>query len=149
MAMDSSTTSLPTTGMRERPGGVTFVVVLGYIVSVFVVLDGLFIILGADELRNQVFAGSSKNELIVAGVVTMIVGGIGILLTGMLSRGSRVVRILFTIWVALQIAGGLNAMISYHGEERATGVVPFVLGIVVLYLLFNQRAHDFFAKDYT
>jgi hypothetical protein len=38
-------------------------------------------------------------------------------------------------------------MISYHGEERLTGVVPFVLGIVVLYLLFNEKAHDYFAKE--
>ena len=40
----------------------------------------------------------------------------------------------------------LSAMLSYNGEERFTGVVPFVLGIVVLYLLFNEKAHDFFAK---
>ena len=38
-------------------------------------------------------------------------------------------------------------MISYNGEERFTGVVPFVLGIVVLYLLFNEKAHDYFAKE--
>ena len=56
-------------------------------------------------------------------------------------------RILFTIWIAFQIAAGLSALISYNGEERFTGVVPFVLGIVVLYLLFNEKAHDFFAKE--
>jgi hypothetical protein len=77
----------------------------------------------------------------------MVVGVIGILLTAALARGSRVVRVLFTIWIALQIAGGLRAMLSYHGEERAIGVVPFVLGVVALYLLFNPRAHDFFAKE--
>ena len=27
-------------------------------------------------------------------------------------------RILFTIWIALQIAGGLSAMLSYNGEQR-------------------------------
>ena len=36
---------------------------------------------------------------------------------------------------------------SYQGEERLTGVVPFVLGIVVLYLLFNEKAHDFFERE--
>jgi len=91
--------------------------------------------------------GSSKNELIWAGIVTMAVGVIGILLTGALARGSRVVRVLFTIWIAFQIAGGLSAMISYNGEERLTGVVPFVFGIIVLYLLFNEKAHDYFAKE--
>jgi hypothetical protein len=126
---------------------VTFVVVLAYIVSIFTIIDGLFVALGADERLNQVKAGASKNELIWAGIVMMAVGVIGVLLTGALSRGSRVVRILFTIWIAFQIAGGLSAMISYQGEERLTGVVPFVLGIVVLYLLFNEKADDYFAKE--
>jgi hypothetical protein len=134
-------------GMRVRPGGVTFVAVLAYIVSIFTILDGLFVALGADEPLNQVKAGASKNELIWAGIVMMAIGVIGVLLTGALARGSRVVRVLFTIWIAFQIAGGLSAMISYQGEERLTGVVPFVLGIVVLYLLFNEKAHDFFAKE--
>jgi uncharacterized protein YjeT (DUF2065 family) len=132
---------------RVRPGGVTFVVVLAYIVSIFTVLDGFFVTIGADELSNQIKAGMSEDELMWAGIVMMVVGVIGVLLTGALSRGSRVVRILFTIWIAFQIAGGLSAMISYHGEERLTGVVPFVLGIVVLYLLFNEKAHDYFAKE--
>jgi len=136
-----------TQGTRERPGGVTFVVVLAYIVSIFTVLNGFFVILDADTLGLQVKTGSSKNELIWAGIVTMAVGVIGVLLTGALSRGSRVVRILFTIWIAFQIAGGLSAMISYNGEERLTGVVPFVFGIIVLYLLFNEKAHDYFAKE--
>ena len=134
-------------GTRERPGGVTFVVVLAYLVSIFTVIDGFFVTIGADELSNQIKAGMSKDELMWAGIVMMVVGVIGVLLTGALSRGSRVVRILFTIWIAFQIAGGLSAMISYHGEERLVGVVPFVLGIVVLYLLFNEKAHDYFAKE--
>ena len=136
-----------TQGTTERPGGVTFVVVLAYIVSIFTVLNGFFVILDADTLGLQVKTGSSKNELIWAGIVTMAVGVIGILLTGALARGSRVVRVLFTIWIAFQIAGGLSAMISYNGEERLTGVVPFVFGIIVLYLLFNEKAHDYFAKE--
>jgi hypothetical protein len=134
-------------GGRVRPGGVTFVVVLAYIVSIFTILDGLFVAIGADEVKNQIKAGASKNEILWAGIVMMAVGVIGVLLTGALSRGSRVVRILFTIWIAFQIAGGLSAMISYQGEERLTGVVPFVLGIVVLYLLFNEKASDYFAKE--
>jgi len=132
---------------RVRPGGVTFVVVLAYLVSIFTIIDGFFVAIGADEVRNQLKAGASEDQLLCAGIVMMAVGVIGVLLTGALSRGSRVVRILFTIWIAFQIAGGLSAMISYQGEERLVGVVPFVLGIVVLYLLFNEKAHDYFAKE--
>jgi uncharacterized protein YjeT (DUF2065 family) len=147
MTTDSELAGSSMTSVRERPGGVTFVVVLGYIVAISLILDGLFVVFGADEIKNQLNSGSSEDELVTAGIVMMVVGVIGILLTAALARGSRVVRVLFTIWIALQIAGGLNAMLNYHGEERAIGVVPFVLGIVALYLLFNPRAHDFFAKE--
>ena len=36
------------TETSRRPGGVTFVVVLAYIVSIFTVLDGIFVMLDAD-----------------------------------------------------------------------------------------------------
>ena len=75
-----------TQGTTERPGGVTFVVVLAYIVSIFTVLNGFFVVLDADTFGLQRVTGASKNELIWAGIVTMAVGVIGILLTGALAR---------------------------------------------------------------
>ncbi len=141
------TTESSMTGGRERPGGITFVLVLSYIVSISIIVNGIFVILDADTLSLQVRSGSTKDELMWAGIGMIVLGVIGVLLTGALGRGSRVVRILFTIWIALQIAGGLSAMLSYNGEERAVGVLPFVLGIIVLYLLFNEKAHDYFAKE--
>ena len=77
-----------TDGTRVRPGGVTFVVVLAYLVSIFTVLDGFFVAIGADEFKNQAKAGTSKNELLWAGIVMMAVGVIGILLTGALSHAA-------------------------------------------------------------
>jgi uncharacterized protein YjeT (DUF2065 family) len=134
-------------GMRERPGGVTFVVVLAYLVSIFTIIDGFFVVIGADEVKNQFKSGASKNELIWAGIVMMAVGVIGVLLTGALSRGqprrAHPVHDLDRLpdrWWAQRHD-------QLPGEERLVGVVPFVLGIVVLYLLFNEKAHDYFAKE--
>ena len=73
-------------------------------------LDGFFVIIDADTFGLQSSAGhASKNELHLGRHRRRWrVGVIGILLTGALARGSRVVRILFTIWIAFQIAGGLQ-----------------------------------------
>jgi hypothetical protein len=133
--------------VRERPGGITFVVVLAYIGFIFEVLAGILIMIDADQLAQQVRSGMTENQLMGAGIATIVIGVIGIMLTGALARGSNVVRILFGIWVALQVAGGLFAVLEHDGVRRGAGIVPLVFGIVVLYLLFNQRAHDFFAKD--
>jgi hypothetical protein len=132
------------TDAPRRPGGVTFVVVLAYIASIFTVLNGFFVMLDADTRLLQLDSGLSEDQLMWAGIVTIIVGVIGILLTAALARGSQVVRILFTIWIAFQIAAGLASMIGHTGEERASGVVPFVFGIVILLLLFSSRADEFF-----
>lgn len=132
------------TETSRRPGGVTLVVVLAYIAAIFTVLNGILVMLDADTLHLQLVSGASEDELIWAGIVTVVIGVIGILLTGALARGSKVVRILFTIWIAFQIAAGLSSMISHTGEQRASGVVPVVFGIIILFLLFGAKADAFF-----
>jgi hypothetical protein len=131
----------------NRPGGITFIVVLAYIAFIFEVLAGILIMIEADQVSQQVRSGMTENQMMGAGIATVVIGVIGILLTGALARGSNVVRILFGIWVALQVVGGLYAMLSHDGVRRGAGIVPLVFGIVILYLLFNQKSHDFFAKD--
>ncbi|MBM3659657.1 MAG: hypothetical protein FJW95_09160 [Actinobacteria bacterium] len=131
----------------DRPGGITFVVVLAYIGFIFEILAGILIMIEADEVSQQLRSGMTEDQMMAAGIVTVVIGVIGVLLTGALARGSNVVRILFGVWVAFQVAGGLYAMLSHDGVRRGAGIVPVVFGIVILYLLFNQRAHDYFAKD--
>lgn len=132
---------------RDRPGGITFVVVLAYIGFIFEIITGIMVIIAHDDRRQIFQSGMSEDQLSVAGIMLIVIGVIGILLTGALARGSNVVRILFGVWVALQVAGGLYALVAHDGEQQGAGIVPLVFGIVVLYLLFNQKAHDFFAKD--
>ena len=136
-----------TQGTRRRLGGVTFVVVLAYLVSIFMVLDGILCHDRRRRVTNQLKAGTSKNELMWAGIVMMAVGVIGILLTGRSARGQPRRADLVHHLDRVPDRGRLDAMISYQGEERLVGVVPFVLGIVVLYLLFNEKAHDYFEKE--
>jgi hypothetical protein len=31
--------------------------------------------------------------------------------------------------------------------RRGAGIVPLIFGIIILYLLFNRSAHDFFERD--
>ena len=141
------TTPETTPEVKHRPGGVTFVIILAYVLSISIVLNGLLVIFDADTAKLQLFSGSTKNELMWVGIITMALGVIGILLTGALARGSRVVRVLFAIWIAFQIAAGLNATLNYTGEQSSSGTVGVVFGILILFLLFNGSAKDFFAED--
>lgn len=138
---------MTTVETRERPGGITFIVVIAYIGFIFQILSGLFVMFDADSLKHQLKSGLTEDQLIAAGIIMIVIGAIGILLTGALARGSNVVRILFAVWIAFQVAGGLYAVFGHDGIQRGSGLVSVVFGIIVLYLLFNQRAHDFFEKD--
>ena len=141
MTTDSPTTSA---ARRERPGGVTFVVVVAYIGFIFEILGGVLVLIDADSKHQQLVSGMTKNELTTTGIVMIVIGVIGILLTGALARGSNVVRVLFAVWVSFEIAAGLYGVVAYDGADRGAYVVPLVFGIVVLYLLLNQRADAFF-----
>lgn len=138
---------MTTPEVRERPGGITLVVVLAYIGFIFEIVAGILVVIEADELRQQIRSGMTEDQLVAAGIIMVVIGVIGILLTGALARGSNIVRILFGVWVAFQVAGGLYVMLSHDGARRGSGVVSVVFGIVVLYLLFNERAHAFFERD--
>ena len=115
-----------------------------YAASLFIILNGILVMLDADTIGLQLTSGNTKNELIWVGIITVIIGVIGILLTGALSRGSKGVRILFTIWIAFQIAAGLNSMLNHTGEESSSAAVPVVFGIIILFLLFGSKADAFF-----
>jgi uncharacterized protein YjeT (DUF2065 family) len=138
---------LTTPETKQRPGGITFIVVLAYIGFIFEILAGIMVMIAYDEGRQQRASGMTADQLSIAGIMLIAIGVIGILLTGALARGSNLVRILFGVWIALQVAGGLYTMLAHDGEQRGAGIVPVVFGIVVLYMLFNQKAHDYFAKD--
>ena len=130
----------------RRPGGITFVVVLAYLAFIFQILTGVLVIIGSDEVQRQLRSGMTENELLAAGIIMCVIGVIGILLTGALARGSDIVRVLFTIWIVFQIAAGLFATTGLDGFQRGAGVLPLVFGIVILYLLFNRSAQDFFGS---
>jgi hypothetical protein len=138
---------MTTQEVKQAPGGITFVVVLAYIGFIFEVLAGILVMIDADQAAQQFRSGMTENELMGAGIAMVVIGVIGILLTGALARGSNVVRVLFGIWVALQVAGGFYAVVAHSGVQRGAGILPLIFGVIVLYLLFNQKAHDFFAKD--
>ncbi|MFA5885047.1 MAG: hypothetical protein WDA60_14445 [Acidimicrobiia bacterium] len=136
-----------TTETDRRPGGITLVVVLAYIAFLFNILAGIFVMIDADAVHQQLRSGMTEDQLMAAGIAMIVIGVIGILLTGALARGSRVVRMLFALWIGLQIAGGLYGLVAHDGVQRGAGIVPLIFGIIILYLLFNRSAHEFFEGD--
>ena len=133
--------------VTRRPGTITLVAVLAVIGFLHVILSGIMMIADADTLAAQLRWGVTDGQLVISGVVAIAIGVIGLALTAAFSRGSNVVRILFAVWVVLQIVAGLYSMRLHADGRPGLGIVSVVVGIVILFLLFNSRADDYFARD--
>jgi hypothetical protein len=129
----------------HRPGGITLIVVLAVISAISAILGGIWVILDHDHVRLLHDSGLTRNGLTGAGIVSIVLGVIGLFIAMALARGSRVARLLFGIWAVLEFAGGLYALVAYSGEQQVAGAWSTAIGIIVLYLLYgSEKDREFF-----
>lgn len=130
----------------SRPGTVTLVMVLAYIGGILNIAAGIFVIIDRHDRRLVFDSGHTPDELLWAGIFAIIFGVIYILLANALGRGSGLARLVFGVVAVLNLASGVYAAISYSGEQRSTGIVSAIFGIIVLWLLYGtERDREFFA----
>ncbi len=136
---------MPTATEQARPGGVTVIMVLGILSGLLNIASGIFVIVDRHTRQLQNSSGSTGDELLAAGIVTILIGVVVILVAYELGRGSRVARLLLGIFAIINLAAGFYAAVAYTGEQRSTGLVAGVIWAVVLYLLYgSDRDRDYF-----
>ena len=120
-----------------RPFGVT-------IVFLVIVLAGLYsIVLGILRLFDR-----DETGLSIAAAVTMIViGAIYVLVARGIARGGRGARFLVSIIALLSIISALWVWISSDGHQLwLTAIIQILLAVIVLAMLYSQRARLYFAR---
>ena len=91
------------------------------------------------NVRHAVIT-TEPERLSMVGIVTIAVG-VG------LRNGSRFARILVTILMVIDILGGIANLIWFRNNQTLTsGIITIIVSVVVLALLYNRRASDFFAS---
>ena len=138
---------MTTPQQKTRPGGITLIAVLAYIGFLYQIFVSIVTLMDADKLSEQFRWGLTQDQLVAWGIIGIAFGVIGVLVTGAFARGNNVVRILFAVLIVFQVVGGLLAMRVHDATRPSLGLLSLVIGIVVLYLLFNSRADDYFARD--
>ena len=135
----------PVSNTVRRPGSVTVVVVLTIISGILTLLGALFLLLlgGAASLASNV----SGIAVLIFGILYLIFGIITIAVGVGLRNGSRFARILVTILMVIDILGGIANLIWFRNNQTLTsGIITIIVSVVVLALLYNRRASDFFAS---
>ena len=130
----------------RRPGSVTVVVVLTIISGILTLLGALFLLLlgGAASLASNV----SGVAVLIFGILYLIFGIITIAVGVGLRNGSRFARILVTILMVIDIIGGIVNLIWFQTSQTVTSsIITIIVSVIVLALLWNRRASEFFAAQ--
>jgi hypothetical protein len=123
---------------------VTVVVVLTWISAIVAILGGvLALVLSEESLAD---AGISKSTATTYGWTEIVLGIIIALVAVGLSRGNNLSRILVSALMVLRAIVGIWAMLQLP-SGMISGTVTVVIALVVLFLLWNQRASAFFATN--
>jgi hypothetical protein len=141
----SAAMTQPAYNTVHRPGSVTVVVVLTIISGILTVLGALFLLLlgGAVGLASQV----SGVAVLVFGILYLIFGIVTIAVGVGLRNGSRFARILVTILMVIDILGAIANLIWFRSNQTVTSaIITIIVSAVVLALLYNRRASEFFAS---
>jgi hypothetical protein len=127
-----------------RPGGVTLVAVLTWIVGLLDVLAGTILLFQTSVAATvEEFGGAS--QLIASAIFQIFVGVVIIAIAGGLLRGSPSARIVVTVFQVLSIMGGVFLAIAY--PPGAIGAyIGIAISLVIIFLLWTGRANAFFRR---
>lgn len=127
-----------------RPGSVTAVVVLTWIVAVLTVVSGIALLLLSDNVLKE--AGITKSTAATYGWVEIVLGVVVALVAVGLSRGSNAARILVSIVMVLRVAAAVWIALAVSTSARGTAIAAGVVAVIILALLWTRRANDYFAQ---
>ncbi len=146
--------------VRQRPGTVTVVVVLLWISMAALLLVGVLLLVAAAGITAGATQAEIEKALSDAGLpigwapavgpvmfslaaVAFIFAVIQALFAVFISKGSNVARILITILLAIRLAASLVGMFTVPAFI-AQAIIDVIMSIVILALLWNTRANEFF-----
>ena len=131
-------------GTVKRPFAIALLMWLGIIQGLVNLAAGLFLILDKDDPDLIFNSGMTSDHLMWSGIWSLLVGFIVILVSLYLGSGSEVARVLFAIVAALNTGLGVWGLFALHGEQQFAAAMAATIGLIVLYLLFNERSSRFF-----
>lgn len=127
-----------------RPFGITLIMIYGIIVGLANIGLGILAILDRNDLKLIAESFHSPNQLVAAGIVAIVIGAVQIFLATALGHANNVVRILYAVVASINLALGIWATVALHSEQRVAGIVSMLFSFLILYLLFNHRADEYF-----
>jgi hypothetical protein len=129
----------------RRPVGVSIVAVLLAVQSIIAVLFGIGLIVERNNSSLLEHIDRSSDTILTYGIFAVVWAVVGLAVAWGLWTGKNPARILAGIVEVAQVAGGVYMLFGWSGHYLWQGVWQIAIALLVLWILFNRRADDFFA----
>lgn len=138
-----------TTYPITRPSSVTIVVVLTWINAILHLLLGVLLLVAAvvvgASAADAATRGIGTGLAVGLAIIYFIIGAVTAFVAVRLGRGGRGSRMLLTIIEVITIVTNLVTWIANNTTQQATSsIVGILIAAVILALLWNRQANDFF-----
>jgi tetrahydromethanopterin S-methyltransferase subunit C len=132
----------------QTPTGVILVEIYGFLVGIANIIGGFLLI--ANHNNATLVSESFKNpgSLIAVGVISIVIGAMQAVLSYFLGQGNNAIRMVFVVVASFNLIIGLWATLVLSGTELASGIISAIFSGLILYLLLNHRADEFFGHPY-
>jgi len=129
--------------MGQRPGTVTFVAFLTWLVAILDLLAG-GVLLWASYNLDGVDTTLSEGDLRLYGLVTLAFGLLTAAVASGLNRGSQLARVIVIAVMALRLVVGGLVLISLGDLASWPAIIDLAISLVVILILTTRRASAFF-----
>ena len=129
-----------------RPGSVTIVMVVTWVVAILTIIAGVLFLVMSESALSE--AGISEGTATTYGIVELVLGAVIALVAIGLGGGNNFARFLVSILMVLRLGVAIWAGFVLWGHGGFWSVViAGLLALLVLALLWNDRANQFFATN--
>jgi hypothetical protein len=128
----------------SRPIGVAVISIVIMIQAVLAIMAGLGLFLERNDESLLSHLDQSSDTVGTYGILAIVWGVVALLVALGLWGGAGWARFLVAIVELLQVVGGVWLLFGWDGHYRTQGVGQIIAAVIVLWLLFNPRADEFF-----
>ncbi len=129
-----------------RPGSVTTVMVLTWIVALFSIVAGVILLLASDQVLAD--AGITTGTATTYGWAEIVFGVITALVAIGLGNGNSFSRLLVTLLMVLRVGLSVTVAVALWGHAGFwSAVLAGLVAVLVLVMLWNDRANQFFRTN--
>ena len=128
----------------KRPGNVTFVVVLTWILAIGNLIAAAYLLIGAFRTALAIELGMTASEMRLMGWVVLGLGILTILVALGLSRGVNAARVLVISLAVIHIAYAVWVLLTYSDVWTWYAIWEIILSLLLIALLTTKRASQFF-----